>query len=147
MRLIAKEEAAEAERSQRRELGRQALALKAAGKSLFDIATVLDVPEQTARSTMAETMKAVADVMDETERREHLAEMVTSMELLQQAVWPAAVSGDTRAVEAALKVLDRKAKLLGLDIGVTVDARQQNLIVQGPEYAQALRSIAAASRG
>lgn len=146
MRLIAKEEAAEAERARRREVGRQALALKAQGYSLFDIATSLDVDEGTVRASMSETMKALADVMDEVERREHLVELMTTLETMQRSLMPAAMAGDVRAAEGVMRVVDRKAKLLGLDTAET-GVRSQTLIVQGSEYAEALRTIAAANRG
>lgn len=145
MRLIRKEEAAEAERAKRREVGKAALELKASGMTLFDIAATLDVDEGTVKTSMAERMRSLADVMDETERREHLAELMTSLDALQRSSWPAATAGDTRAAEVVLKVLDRKAKWLGLD-NVNADARSQTLIVQGAEYADALRTIAAANR-
>jgi hypothetical protein len=147
MRLIAEAEAADEEKAQRRELGKRALALRSQGMSLFDVATALEVDERTASQTMAETLKALSEVMDETERSEQLALMMTSLDALQASVWGNAIAGDTRAVEAALKILDRKAKLLGLDQQAVVDARSQTLIVQGPEYADALRTIAAANRG
>lgn len=49
------------------------------------------------------------------------------LDSLQQSVWPKAMDGDPRAIEAALKILDRRAKLLGLDSAIklevlTVDA-------------------------
>ncbi|MEE6264885.1 hypothetical protein V2E29_04390 [Streptomyces diastatochromogenes] len=49
------------------------------------------------------------------------------LDTLQQAIWDKAMSGDPRAIEAALKILDRRAKLLGLDSAIklevlTVDA-------------------------
>jgi hypothetical protein len=34
---------------------------------------------------------------------------------LQEGIWDKALAGDSRAVEVALKVLERRAKLLGLD--------------------------------
>jgi hypothetical protein len=146
MRLIAKEEAAEAERARRREVGRQALLLKSQGHSLFDIASQLDADEGLVKESMSETMRALADVMDEVERREHLVELLTSAELIQRSMMPAATAGDSRAADTVLKVLDRKAKWLGLEDG-NVDARTQTLIVQGTEYAEALRQIAAANNG
>ncbi|SHL75449.1 hypothetical protein [Streptomyces yunnanensis] len=49
------------------------------------------------------------------------------LDTLQQAIWDKAMSGDPRVIEAALKILDRRAKLLGLDSAIklevlTVDA-------------------------
>ncbi|MFE9844684.1 hypothetical protein [Streptomyces goshikiensis] len=40
---------------------------------------------------------------------------------LQQAIWPEAMEGNPRAIEAALKILDRRAKLLGLDSAIKLE--------------------------
>lgn len=40
---------------------------------------------------------------------------------LQRAVWPLAVAGDIAAVTACIRIIDRRAKLLGLDAPVLVD--------------------------
>jgi len=37
------------------------------------------------------------------------------LDALQAGIWPKAMAGDSRAVEVALKVLERRARLLGLD--------------------------------
>ncbi|RFU83593.1 hypothetical protein DY218_27175 [Streptomyces triticagri] len=37
------------------------------------------------------------------------------LEHLQAALWPAALAGEIKAVEASLKIMDRRARLLGLD--------------------------------
>lgn len=49
------------------------------------------------------------------------------LDVLQRAIWPEAMGGSPRAIETALKILDRRAKLLGLDSAIklevlTVDA-------------------------
>lgn len=69
------------------------------------------------------------------------------LDTLQQAIWPKAMSGDPRAIEAALKILDRRAKLLGLDSPVrlevlTVDALDAQ--IQRLEAELAAAAIAAA---
>jgi hypothetical protein len=45
----------------------------------------------------------------------HRALELTRLDALQRAVWEQAESGDVRALEAVLKIMDRRAKLLGLD--------------------------------
>ena len=49
------------------------------------------------------------------ERRELLNLEVTRLDALQAAVWDDAMTGDVRAVEAALKLVQARSKLLGLD--------------------------------
>ncbi len=38
------------------------------------------------------------------------------LDSLLMAVWPAAVKGDHQAIDRALKIMDRRARLLGLDL-------------------------------
>jgi len=40
---------------------------------------------------------------------------------LQAAVWPAATQGDVAAVAAVLRIMERRARYLGLDAPVLVD--------------------------
>ena len=40
-----------------------------------------------------------------------------------QALWPAVVRGRERSIEIALKVMERRAQMLGLDAGIKVDWR------------------------
>ncbi|MFF4644978.1 hypothetical protein [Streptomyces sp. NPDC001389] len=43
------------------------------------------------------------------------------LDLLQKAIWPEATEGNPRAIETALKILDRRAKLLGLDSAIKLE--------------------------
>lgn len=45
-------------------------------------------------------------------------EELQRLDRLQAGVWAAAAAGDTRAVDTALKIIDRRCKLLGLDAPV-----------------------------
>ncbi|MFB6805474.1 hypothetical protein [Streptomyces sp. NPDC056387] len=54
------------------------------------------------------------------------------LDVLQKAIWPEAMDGSPRAIETALKILDRRAKLLGLDSAIklevlTIDALDQQI--------------------
>ncbi|MFK0045525.1 hypothetical protein ACIQU4_15630 [Streptomyces sp. NPDC090741] len=54
------------------------------------------------------------------------------LDILQKAIWNKAMDGDPRAIETALKILDRRAKLLGLDSAIklevlTIDALDQQI--------------------
>lgn len=42
-------------------------------------------------------------------------EELQRLDRLQAGVWAAAAAGDTKAVDTALKIIDRRCKLLGLD--------------------------------
>lgn len=43
------------------------------------------------------------------------------LDVLQKAIWPEAMKGSPRAIETALKILDRRAKLLGLDSAIKLE--------------------------
>lgn len=43
------------------------------------------------------------------------------LDVLQKAIWPEAMEGSPRAIETALKILDRRAKLLGLDSAIKLE--------------------------
>jgi hypothetical protein len=45
------------------------------------------------------------------------------MDALQEGIWDRATRGDSRAVEVALKILERRARLFGLDFTDMVNAR------------------------
>ena len=42
------------------------------------------------------------------------------LDRLQQAVWPAAITGDAQAVQAVVGIMERRARLLGLDTPVVL---------------------------
>lgn len=48
---------------------------------------------------------------------------VDRLDALLKGVWPNAVLGDTKAVDAAIKIMNRRAELLGLDAPAKVDVR------------------------
>jgi hypothetical protein len=67
---------------------------------------------------------------------------------LQDGIWGRALSGDPRAVEIALKVLERRARLLGLDFadmisGKLVEVEQAKVRVMAVALVQALSAIGA----
>ncbi len=55
------------------------------------------------------------------------------LDALQRAVWDAAIGGDVDAVKAALQVIDRRAKLLGLNAPTRVQVAPDE--VNGTEFA------------
>jgi hypothetical protein len=59
----------------------------------------------------------------------------TRLDGFLQALWPKIEAGDTRAIETALHIMERRAKLLGLDSAIKVDWRVE---LRGFERAGAL---------
>ena len=79
-----------------------------------------------SRGTLARDMRA----LDEQFRREALQATMTDkavqklrLERMLQAVWPLAEKGDPKAIDSAVKILEREAKLLGLDAPTRLDHR------------------------
>jgi hypothetical protein len=69
---------------------------------------------------------------------------IDRLDQLQSAVWRQAVSGDLAAVDRALKVIQARAKLLGLE-DMTVNNITNNTVViagSGDDYVAALRAYA-----
>jgi len=96
---------------ERAERKRNALELRLAGASYRDIAQALNCSVGTAtndcKEALAEIPMQQADEMRTVE--------LSRLDRLQRAVWPKAVKGDLQAVDRAIKIIDRRAKLFGLD--------------------------------
>ena len=91
---------------------RQALELRRAGVSYRQIADHLGYAgpsgaHRAVASALKETLQEPADALRDLEAQR--------LDALQRALWPAASAGDVPAVRAMLSVMERRAKLLGLD--------------------------------
>lgn len=88
-----------------------ALQLRAAGETRDDIAEKLGVHPVTA-------WKYIRDAIAELPREP--AEEVRALELerldaMQAALWPQALRGEVQAIDRVLKIMERRARYLGLD--------------------------------
>ena len=92
---------------------RRALELRIQGLSFFEIAQKVGYasPSGAYRAVKTALDSAVVDAADEF-RKIHVARL----EALLEGIWNAARGGKLGAVDRVLKVLDREAKLLGLDL-------------------------------
>ena len=92
----------------------QALDLRKAGLSYRQIGEELNVSYQTAWQDVRAAMKALAQVengrADEVRRIE-----LQRLDELWRGLWADATGGDPAAIRAALGLMERRAKLLGLD--------------------------------
>lgn len=95
----------------RAERKRNALELRLAGASYRDIAQALGISPATA---MQDCKEALADIPMQQADEMRTVEL-SRLDRLQRAVWPKAVKGDLQAVDRAIKIIDRRAKLFGLD--------------------------------
>jgi hypothetical protein len=106
-----------------------ALELRKAGRTYDEIARMLDYSERSgaAKAVRRALAATVQEPADELRRLE-----VERLDSLLAAMWPLAMDGKLGAVDRVLSLMDRRAKLLGLDApqrravdGVTRDAFMQ----------------------
>jgi hypothetical protein len=95
-----------------RQRQREALELRLAGRTYQTIATTLNMKNR------SQAFRAVERAMVEVVREP--AEAVLKIELerldiLFSSVWSSATAGDVTAINAALRVMERRSRLLGLD--------------------------------
>lgn len=100
------------------ERGRQALELRKAGATFDDIAGKLGYADRgcayrAVRKALKETLREPADEVRKLEAER--------LDKLQLALWASALRGDTRSIYPLLRVMSRRAKLLGLDAPVGFD--------------------------
>lgn len=94
---------------------RQAVMMRLAGADYELIARQLGYASRGAACT---DIQRALEVSLEEQARD--AEVLRQQELLrldriQAGVWPAAIAGDTKSADIALKIIDRRCRLLGLD--------------------------------
>jgi hypothetical protein len=84
--------------------------------------------------------------MDRANKLEVIGIELARLDALQNAVWDDAMEGDTKAVDAVLKVMSHRAKLLGLEViaaGASELQQAKTVIIQGnsEEYIKALTLV------
>ena len=99
----------------------RAFALRKAGLSYRDIGIELGVNHVTVYKDVQASIKQFLD-----EAREHHTQIMAieaaRLDDLQRVMWEQAAMGDRRAIETVLKIMERRAKLLGLDTPVATKA-------------------------
>jgi hypothetical protein len=101
----------------------EALQLRQAGLTYRQIGARVGMTESGARKAV---IRALNDLL-----REKAAEVIevelARLDRLQVNVWPRAVAGDVRATDTLLRIMDRRAKYLGLNNPKVTDAAADNL--------------------
>lgn len=93
------------------ERGQEALGLRARGKSYQEIGEALGITASGAYKIVQNALKRTQhEAADEVRAME-----LTRLDELLDGVWEKAKRGDSRAVVAALAIMDRRAKYMGLD--------------------------------
>jgi hypothetical protein len=123
----------------------QALQLRASGATYRQIADVLGIDKMTAwRLVQEEAASAIQE-----SAREIVDLELQRLDRLHMAVWPDAINGDVQAVDRVLRIMNQRAKLLGLYDRAPQqdDVRQQHGVIIIPaessteEYIAGLRAI------
>lgn len=107
----------------------QAIQLRLAGTEWQQIADALGYASRAAayvdvnralEKALAE-QRTGAEVLRETE--------LLRLDRLQRGLWPTAVAGDTKAADTVLRIIDRRMRLLGLDVPPDVEERLRQELV------------------
>lgn len=123
------------------ELALKAYRMRSRGKSWWDIAETLGISEGTAHSLIAGRIQAASRLVDESLKRQLLTMEVARLDELQDGLWDQAVGGDVRAVDAVLRIINSRAKILGLETATNNTVTNNTVVVAGnsEEYIAALQ--------
>lgn len=123
------------------DLAIKAYHLRAAGTPWWDIAEELGVSEGQAARMVAERINAAARLVDEGAKRHLLALEIERLDRLQQSLWDRALGGELRAVDAVLRIITTRAKILGLENATAATVTNNTIVVAGntDEYIAALQ--------
>lgn len=109
------------------EKDKQAVELRKAGLSYTEIATRLGY--KSAGSAWQRVQRALDQTLREAGTEQIRDFEGDRLDRLQAAVWGRAVQGDIPAVNAVLRIMERRARLFGLDAPVVVQATVEHLDV------------------
>lgn len=99
------------------ELASQAMKLRADGNSYQEIGDEMHISLAVARKLVQEGLRfSLSEAADEVRQLEAF-----KLERLYKVVYPLALQGDGAAVDRCIRIMERKAKLLGIDSPTEVD--------------------------
>lgn len=98
----------------------RALELRKAGFSYRKIAEKLSVSHVQARADIEAELKLLAEELHESADELRQIEL-ERLDMLTRGLEPFAAVGETKAVNSFIKVMERRAKLLGLDAPIRTD--------------------------
>ena len=97
-----------------------ALRMRREGKSIDEIAEACNWTVGSAQKILCRMLKKV--ILEDAEDIKKIEDQ--RLDALLEAVWPQAVSGDYKAVEVSLKIMERRANLRGIDAPKKVETRE-----------------------
>jgi hypothetical protein len=127
------------------EKAEQVYLLRISGKLPAEIAQLLDIPDpHDVWRIIDERFGNDAAYLTDQERKSILAMELLRLEHLQAAVWPAAMMGDPKSIDSALRIIQTRSRITGLE---QVDpVVQKNLVlVMGEKEEDYIKALQAAS--
>ena len=118
------------------QLEEKCLELRSAGLSFREIARELKVAPATAYKAVARGLAAVNAGCREQAQELRTLEALR-LDQMQAALWEQATDGDVRAIDRVLRIMERRARLLGLD---EPERRETNLKID-PQEAKFRREL------
>ena len=118
---------------ERAELMAKAFELRKAGASFAKIAKQLRISSATVHKYIHATIKAYHDEARETSKAMITLEL-SRLDDMTLGIWSKARAGEYKAIEAMIKIMERRAKLLGLDTMQT--AKQINVNITPDQIAE-----------
>lgn len=104
---------------------RQVIELRRAGATFDDIARAVGYKEPSGAH--AAYKRALKRTLTDAGTEELREQELDRLDRMQRAVWPKVMQGDVQAITAALRLMDRRARLLGLDAPTRIAATVETI--------------------
>jgi hypothetical protein len=116
------------------------------GMSWEDAAEHAGFPNRQAAQTEVRVyLQRAAMLLSKEEKLERLEMEVERLDNLQKGIWQLALDGDIKAVDACVRIINTRSKLLGLEtLHETEHIVHKTMIIQGEtaDYVRGLKAIA-----
>jgi hypothetical protein len=97
-------------------MAKEAYRLKVSGRTFSEIAEILDLPDKAeAHRLLVERFAYDAASLTSQERKDILGMELLRLDALQVAVWDSAMMGDPKSVDSALKIIQTRARITGIE--------------------------------
>jgi hypothetical protein len=117
---MAKENRTKAASARSLDRKEEALALRRAGHSYRAIASLLSISKSRAHELVSEGLEDAREQIAAASSA-LLVEEVSRLDGMLKKVYPAAEGGDLQAVDRVIKIIERRAKLLGIEAPVRIE--------------------------
>lgn len=127
----------------RTKMAHDAYMMRQSGKSWAQVAKALDSDANYVRHLVSDTLREAAALIEDSLKQEMLSFEVGRLDTLQESYWTDAVTGDIKAAEYVLKVIQSRVKVLGLENNQAASVTNNTIVVSGTpeEYVSALKRI------